>query len=220
MAQHVVAHLVGHHDQELGLVELGDQGVPEDDPLGVEHAGHVGVDGLGVDALVRPRRPGFPRSPPGSARSRIDCSSALSFIGPNLLKRGSIQIGLTSTPRTGTGPREASCRATTGAGCAQAEDRAPRPGRTRPPSPRPGRERVAQPLGERLVREPVGVLADEALVISQRQIDHEHDREVHDDIEADREEPAAAQPLRQVSEPGRERPRTPALPARARPRPG
>ena len=35
VAQHVMAHLVAHHDEQLVLVELGDQGVPEDDPLGV-----------------------------------------------------------------------------------------------------------------------------------------------------------------------------------------
>ena len=52
MAQHIVAHLVPHHHQQLGLVELGDHGIPEYDPLGIEHTRHVGVDGLGVGALV------------------------------------------------------------------------------------------------------------------------------------------------------------------------
>ena len=47
-----MAHLVRHDEEDLVGVELGENGVPEDDALGVEETGDVGVDRLGVDALV------------------------------------------------------------------------------------------------------------------------------------------------------------------------
>ena len=34
------------------LIQLGDDGVPQDDAFRVAEAGDVGVDGVGVDALV------------------------------------------------------------------------------------------------------------------------------------------------------------------------
>jgi len=41
------------HDEEQALaLDLGEDGVPEDDPLGAPQPGDVGVDRLGVDALV------------------------------------------------------------------------------------------------------------------------------------------------------------------------
>lgn len=51
VAEHVVPHLVPHHEEHLRRLELGEQGVPEHDPLGVQEAGHVGVHGVRVDAL-------------------------------------------------------------------------------------------------------------------------------------------------------------------------
>ena len=81
----------------------------------------------------------------------------------------------------------------------------PRQGRSRRPSSTPRLiSEFLRPPAERLVRKPVGVQTNEALVERQGQIDHENDRQVHDYIEADGEKPVAAQPLRQVPEPCRE----------------
>ena len=67
---------------------------------------------------------------------------------------------------------------------------------------------VAHPLGDRLVREAVGVLPHEALVVDPRKVDHGRDQREDDPVDRDHEEPLAADTGRPVAhaagEPGPE----------------
>ncbi len=69
---------------------------------------------------------------------------------------------------------------------------------------RQGRDAVADPLGEGLVRETVGVLAHELLVVGARQIDHVRDHREDREVDGDDEEPLASDPHRPVPHARRE----------------
>ena len=52
VAEHVMPHLVAHHEEELALLEPPDDRVPQHDALRGEKAGDVGIDLVRVDALL------------------------------------------------------------------------------------------------------------------------------------------------------------------------
>ncbi len=64
-------------------------------------------------------------------------------------------------------------------------------------------QRVAEPAAEALLRQPVGVLADEPLVVEQGEARQVEQHRVQDDVDPDREEPRPPDPSRQVAEPRR-----------------
>ena len=168
--------------------------VPQHDALGAAKAGDVGVERLRVLALGHLEHAAALDARALGQRAGCCASSALSFIGPNLLKSGSIQIGCTRITRTRNGiVEQRPCTATSGAGSASAAGTAPT--ETATPITMPTASPVTaslDPLAERLVRQPVRVLAHEALVVRQRQIDHEADDAEDREVEPDDEEPLPA----------------------------
>ena len=96
VAEHVVPHLVPHHDHQLRPIERLEDRVPQHDALGGAESVHVGIDRLGVVALRHfEHAAAFDARPVGELRESA-ASSALSFIGPKRLKSGSIQSGVIS----------------------------------------------------------------------------------------------------------------------------
>jgi hypothetical protein len=68
-----------------------------------------------------------------------------------------------------------------------------------------GDERVGGPLLQRLIRQAVGVLPDELLVIHARQVDNRSQEREENEVDGEHEEPlVAADPLRPIAHPGRE----------------
>ena len=47
-----MSHLVAHDEQQLAIVHARDDGVPQDDPLGLPDARDIRIQRFGVDALV------------------------------------------------------------------------------------------------------------------------------------------------------------------------
>ena len=100
------AHLVTPDHQYLIVVELGQQGVPEHNSLGPEQAAAMGVDRLGILAIVDLEHP-TPSMPARSASARISASRAVSCIGPKSSNRGAMSTGWISknSSRNGTAAR-------------------------------------------------------------------------------------------------------------------
>ena len=87
VAEDVMPHLVGHDDQQLFLLEAGNQGIPENDPLGAKHPRDVGVERLGVDALVDLEDPAaFDSRAAGKIQDRL--LEPLVFHGTEIVEQG------------------------------------------------------------------------------------------------------------------------------------
>ena len=92
MSEHVVPHLVSHHHEKLLAIQLRENRVPQHDALGRAKAGDIGIDRVGVFALGDLEYAAALDSR-ALGQLRMSASSVLSFIGPNVLNSGSIQIG-------------------------------------------------------------------------------------------------------------------------------
>ena len=172
-----------------------------------------------MSTLLLTSKTRLPSIPARSARPRIDRSRRLVLHRPEVVEQGVDPDRLDQHGRrTGTGSTGASCRATTAAGCGRAGGNGTQVKRSRRPSPRPAasaRRSTTWPGSGSTGRRRAG---GRSLVIGQRQVDHEDEREVEDDIEADRGEPPPPEPARQVAEPGGEARERDQARARAGPR--
>src|SRR6185369_48088 len=126
--------------------------------------------------------------PARSARRRMSASSALSFIGPNVLNSGSIQIGHDDEGNCGDARVEPpSARA-----LLQEQIGHPDEQHTADDSNQKTSDLVSRPLTECLVRQSIRMLAYETLVVRQRYVDNEKNHRERDEIERQLEEPFPA----------------------------
>ncbi len=187
--EHVVAHFVAHHDKKLFAIQLRENRVPQHDALRAPEAGDVRVHGVGVLALgdlvdpaaLDPRAIGEPEDV-GFERlvfHRAECVEQR--VDPDWLHQRHEDD---ERNRQKAGVQPPSSRAP-----AQQEVRHPHEQHTDDDADgEPGRF-IAGPLAEGLIGETVRVLADESLVVGEREIDQEKDDCEGDEIEPDLEEP-------------------------------
>src|SRR5262249_9774636 len=94
MPQYVMPHLVPHHEEQFVFVEFRDDRVPQNYTLSGAEAAAEAVESFRFSPLRN--FIAAPASIPApSADLKILPPSSLLFIGPNLLKSGSIQTGST-----------------------------------------------------------------------------------------------------------------------------
>src|SRR5208337_5202218 len=191
VAKDVMPHLVGHDNQQFFLLKAGNQGIPENDPLGAKHPRDVGVERLGVDALVDLEDPAaFDSRPAGKFQDRL--LEPFVFHGPEIIEQGIDPDRLDQHSREQEGHGEE--------GRVQPPP-ARRPGQQQVGNPGEGKsndhldanaqQEIGHPLGQALVRQAVGVLAKKTHVIIQRKIDQEDDRQVEHHVQPDRWKPPA-----------------------------